>query len=106
MVSDKVAILNDGKLVRFGTVDELTINKQIYEIKTEIQLPESLITNLSNKYKIKLDEKSLILEITDNQDLNKFMDEIRKEGANITAVNQKKTSLEDLFIKSVIKSED
>ena len=106
MVSDKVAILNDGKLVRFGTVDELTINKQIYEIKTEIQLHESLITNLSNKYKIKLDEKSLILEITDNQDLNKFMDEIRKEGANITAVNQKKTSLEDLFIKSVIKSED
>ena len=45
LVSDKVAILNEGKLVKYGTVDELTINKQICEIKTESTLPEIILTH-------------------------------------------------------------
>jgi len=105
LVSDKVAILNEGKLVKFGTVDELTVNKQVCEIKTEIPIEKEIFDSLSKKYKISLEKESIILEITGNQDLNDFMDELRRKGVNITGVNQKKTSLEDLFIKSVIENE-
>ena len=38
--------------------------------------------------------------------LNKFMDELRKAEVNILKVNQKKTSLEDLFIKSLTETEN
>ena len=52
-----------------------------------------------------MEKESIILEITGSQDLNDFLDDLRRKGVNITGVNQKKTSLEDLFIKSVIENE-
>lgn len=106
MVSDKVAILNEGKLVKFGTVDELTIDKQICEINTEFPLKDELFNTLSQKFKLKREENLLTLEISGNQDLNMFMDDLRKSDVNIVGVKQKKTSLEDLFIKSVIENEE
>ncbi len=101
MVSDKVAILNEGKLVKFGTVDELTVNKQICEIKTEKPLSGDLVNLLQKKFTMKINNNLLTLEISNNNDLNNFMDELRKAEINIIGVNQKKTSLEDLFIKSL-----
>jgi len=106
MVSDKVAILNEGRLVKFGTVDELTINKQICEIKTEKVLSADLFTSLSKDFSFEQNENLIILEITDNNILNNFMDVLRKAEVNITSVNQKKTSLEDLFIKSLTENEN
>lgn len=101
LVSDKVAILNEGKLVKYGTVEELTINKQICEIKTEIILPENIFESLKQKFAITQDKNLITLEITDNNVLNNFMDELRKLNVNIIGVNQKKSSLEETFIKSL-----
>ena len=105
LVSDKVAILNEGKLVKFGTVDELTINKQVCEIQIENELTEVTSNELKTKYKFSLDGNKLTLEVNGSNDANNFMDELRKLNINITSVNQKKTSLEDLFIKSLTESE-
>jgi len=105
LVSDKVAILNEGKLVKFGTVDELTVNKQICEIKTETELTNEIFESLSKKFTLKMDKEIVTLEITNNDDLNNFMDELRKLNINITNVNQKKTSLEDLFFKSLTETD-
>lgn len=106
LVSDKVAILNEGKLVQFGTVDELTINRQICEIKTENELSVEQFSNLNKKYPIEKNGNLITLEIKNNADLNDFMDTLRKMDVSITNVNQKKTSLEDLFIKSLSKAEN
>jgi len=106
LVSDKVAILNDGKLVKFGTVEELTIDKQICEIKIEDKLSEKLTDNLRKKYLFNLSDSLVSLEISNNDDLNNFLDDLRNEGIRITGVNQKKTSLEDLFIKSLTEKEN
>lgn len=101
LVSDKVAILDEGKLVKYGTVEELTINKQICEIKTETTLPENIYESIRRKFAITQDKNLITLEITDNNVLNSFMDELRKLNVNIVGVNQKKSSLEDTFIKSL-----
>lgn len=106
LVSDKVAILNDGKLVKFGTVEELTIDKQICEIKIEDKLSEQLTDILRKKYLFNLSDSLVSLEISNNDDLNNFLDDLRNEGIRITGVNQKKTSLEDLFIKSLTEKEN
>ncbi|MCB9209080.1 MAG: ABC transporter ATP-binding protein [Ignavibacteriales bacterium] len=101
LVTDKVAILNEGKLIKFGTVDELTVNKQLYEIKTDLPISSELFRSLIENYKITQKENMISLEISDNSDLNKFLDELRKSSINIIGVNQKKSSLEDTFIQSL-----
>lgn len=101
LVTDKVAILNEGKLIKFGTVDELTVNKQLYEIKTDLPISTELFRSLIENYKITQKENMISLEISDNSDLNKFLDELRKSSINIIGVNQKKSSLEDTFIQSL-----
>lgn len=105
-VSDKVAILNDGKLIKHGTVDELTINKEIGEITVETEIQSSLLNELKNNYSFEYEDDKINLEIRDSKTLNSFMDELRKADINIIKVNQKKTSLEDLFIKSLMESKN
>lgn len=104
LVSDKVAMLNEGKLVKFGTVDELTVNKEICEIKTEFPISTILFDKLKSNYNLEMDENLITLEIHNSSDVNNFMDELRKESVNITSVNQKKSSLEDMFIKSLTET--
>lgn len=104
LVSDKVAILDKGKLVKFGTVDELTIDKQICEIKTEVEINDDQFEILRSIFEVQRNKNILTLSINSNSDLNNFMDELRKLSINITNVNQKRTSLEDLFINSLSNS--
>jgi len=106
LVTDKVAILNEGKLVKFGTVDELTVDRQICEIQIENDLPEETLTLLKQNFSFSSDNHILTLEIKNNDDTNKFMDELRKNNVNILSVNQKKSSLEDTFIKSLTETKD
>ncbi len=105
-VSDMVAILKAGKLIKYGTVDELTIDKEIAEITLETEIPNDILDSLNQNYTFKLLDNVVSLEINDSKTLNKFMDELRKSEINILKVNQKKTSLEDLFIKSLTETEN
>lgn len=105
-VSDKVAILKAGKLIKYGTVDELTINKEIAEITLDTPLAENIIVSLNQNYSFKALGEVVSLEINDSKTLNKFMDELRESDINILKVNQKQTSLEDLFIKSLTETEN
>ncbi|MCB0752577.1 MAG: ABC transporter ATP-binding protein [Ignavibacteriae bacterium] len=101
LVSDKVAILNNGKLIKVGTVDELTVSKEICVIKTESPINGELIENLKKSYKFNLENNIIELEVRNSKESNQFMDELRKAEINILGFNQKKTSLEDMFIKSI-----
>lgn len=106
LVSDKVAILNEGKLIKFGTVDELTVSKQVCEIKTENHVPKDLLNKLMKNYMLSMENDIITLEINGTNSLNNFMDELRSEGINIISVNQKKTSLENLFIESLTEKKN
>ncbi|MBK8945875.1 MAG: ABC transporter ATP-binding protein [Ignavibacteriae bacterium] len=101
LVSDKVAILNEGKLIKIGSVEELTVSKEICIIEIDEKLNNNLIENLSKSYKFNLSNNIIELEVSDNKISNVFMDELRKSNINILSFSQKKSSLEDMFIKSI-----
>ena len=106
LVTDKVAILNEGKLVKLGTVDELTIDKQICEIKIEGEIPANIAASLEQKFTFSVYDELVTLDINNNDDMNNFIDELRINKISILSVNQKKSSLEDTFIKSLTEVED
>ncbi len=101
LVSDKVAMLNHGKLIKVGSVDELTTSKELYEIVIGETLPKLLIDDLKNKFSFDLNENIIQLELNDSADVNSFLDELRKANVTIKSFNQKKNTLEDTFIKSI-----
>ncbi len=101
LVSDKVAILNEGKLIKIGSVEELTISKEICIIETEEKLNQELVEKLKQSFKFSLNKNIVELEVSDNKVSNNFMDELRKLNINIISFSQKKSSLEDMFIKSI-----
>ena len=101
LVSDKVGMLNNGKLIKLGSVEELTISKEIYEINISEQISEILINELKKNYSFNIEDKKILLENSEMSKVNIFMDELRKSGITITSFNRKKDSLEDMFIKSI-----
>ncbi|MEE9430157.1 MAG: ABC transporter ATP-binding protein [Melioribacteraceae bacterium] len=101
LVSDKVAMLNNGKLIKIGSVEELTTSKDFYEIVIGETSPQVLLDELKNKFKFELNNYVIQLELTDSTDVNLFLDELRKTNITIKSFNQKKNSLEDMFIKSL-----
>ncbi len=106
LVSDKVGMLNEGKLVKLGTVEELTTSKEIFEINISETLPDLVVKELKTKYTFQINNLKISLENANTDKVNKFMDELRKLGVTITSFNQKKESLEDMFIKSLTETKN
>ncbi len=106
LISDRVAILNKGKLVKVGTVDEITSNHEEYEITTANPLNEKIWQELNINFDIdnKIDNKFLA-KVKDSEQLNKLLDEIRRNEVNISTVVPKKNSLEDMFISLINEDE-
>ncbi len=101
LVSDKVAMLNHGKLIKVGSVEELTTSKELSEIEIGETLPKLLIDELKNKFSFELNENVIQLQFNDSADVNMFLDELRKANITIKSFNQKRNTLEDAFIKSI-----
>jgi ABC-2 type transport system ATP-binding protein len=106
MICDRVAILNKGKVVRTGTIAELTTQKLAYAIQLSspitIEMRERLQqTVLPIEYK----NTSLIVSLHDKSELNTIIDILREGGIGIESMTQQKTSLEDYFIQ-IMKGEN
>ena len=102
LISDRVAILNKGKVVRTGTVADITSQKLAYSIQLSGHLP----LELEERFKSSLPSASytnnhLHITLNDKADLNIVIDALRTAGIGIEGMTQQKTSLEDYFIKLV-----
>ncbi len=103
LVSDRIAILNKGKLIKEGTVEEITTSKQSYLFDVEPDLPEELLTGDLMQFKFNKNNNGLYSAvIIDIPQLNKAIDLLRKNNINIKEIRTQKSSLEDKFI-SLIK---
>ena len=101
-MSDRVAILNEGKLLREGTVKELTTSDEIYEIETVTVIPNIFsIPELSSISISQINENKLSVNVKDNDELNFVIDFLRKNNINIKSVNMQKNSLEELFVSLI-----
>lgn len=101
MITDRVGILNKGKLLREGSVKELTEKKEEYKIslsKTDID------TNKFNQQHIlitKNSDVSFSVKVNDVRSLNMLIDSLRKDGILIQEIELQKSTLEEMFISLV-----
>ena len=105
LVSDRVAILNEGKLLREGTVKELTTSEEVYEIETTTLIPDIFsIPEFSTISISQINENKLSVNVKDNNELNFVIDFLRKKQINIKSVKIQKNSLEELFVSLITDS--
>jgi ABC-2 type transport system ATP-binding protein len=102
MICDRVAILNKGKVVRTGTISELTAQKLAYSIQLSAPISEDLRERLNQShFSLESKDTSLTVSLKDKSELNSIIDTLRAGGIGIESMTQQKTSLEDYFIQLV-----
>mgnify|MGYP001030120582 CR=1 FL=1 len=99
-VADRVAILSRGRVIKMGTVDELTSRESQYEIEAEFgnklfEIPEAIGKRVS------LSMNRLVVQLVDDKKINWVIDEIRLKKIDIKAVKPIKVSLEQSFIETI-----
>jgi ABC-2 type transport system ATP-binding protein len=98
MITDRVGVLNKGKLLREGSVKELTEKKEEYNISLsdkDIDINKFINRNVTL---IKNSDGSLSVKVDDVRSLNLLIDSFRKDGILIQEIELQKTSLEEMFI--------
>ena len=106
MISDKVAILNEGVLVKEGTVEEMTIEGEGHKFVIDRVVDENVLSNILSNFDISIDSMdSFSVRISESNDLNKILDILRKNEIGIKSMSQVKHTLEDLFIEVIHDSE-
>jgi len=106
MMCDRVAILNKGKVVRTGTIAELTTQKLSYIIQLSSPITKEIQERLQQTIlSIEYKDSSLIVPLHNKTELNAIIDILRASGIGIESMTQQKTSLEDYFIQ-IMKGEN
>jgi ABC-2 type transport system ATP-binding protein len=122
LISDRVAILVGGHVVKQGTLNELTINRQYFEIEVASAMPQlraavdaRLAPNwtappspsgllkgaLSTGVWIELESAILRIGTTDVDAVQPAIDALRAAGLPVRRLQQIRPSLEDLFVEAV-----
>ena len=105
MICDRVAILNKGDLIKEGNVDDLTKAENVFVIHTvealDIELKQKILAIDSGAG---AGENEIHTEAGVDK-LNQIIDLLRKSKIKIQQVNQKTSTLEELFI-NVIKKDN
>ncbi len=104
LITDRVGILNKGKLIREGTVQELTEKKEEYFLRIEGD-SKPFPGNIENVTATKLDDGRYSLNVASTEDLNKMIDKLRANGIMIYELIKHKNTLEEMFISLIEESE-
>jgi ABC-2 type transport system ATP-binding protein len=105
MICDRVAILNKGDLIKEGNVDDLTKAENIFAVHTVDVLTMDVKQKvLAVDGNAGIGEKEINTESGIDK-LNSIIDTLRSNGVKIQTVNQKTSTLEELFI-NVIKKDN
>ncbi len=100
-VCSRIAILNEGRLVREGTIDELTAQQQTYTL-VATAFPETLHTELKPVLAATTPVNETLfrymLELRDRPALNQTLDRLRAYAVEIESIQPARKTLEDYFI--------
>ncbi|MCH7639532.1 MAG: ABC transporter ATP-binding protein [Bacteroidetes bacterium] len=101
-VCTRVAILKEGRLVREGTVEELTTEDRVWRLRCTAIPDHALNANINFVAgSLSGDLREYRLDATDRAALNASLDRLRAAGVEIESVEPLRQSLEDLFIDVV-----
>lgn len=101
-ISDRIAILKDGHLIKLGSLDDFVSVKNHYEL--DLSGDEETIKNCfisSSSELVKFENKNYTIKADDTTHLNKVIDNLRENSILIESLKPKKISLEDFFIKVI-----
>jgi ABC-2 type transport system ATP-binding protein len=102
LISDRVAIVDKGRLLRVGTVDDLTLSGSSYLVGIEGPLPEAIRAELTARMmKPNVADNTLSVDVPSIDALNSVIDLLRSSGVAIRSITQKRTSLEESFINLI-----
>jgi len=101
-ISHRIAILDQGKLIREGTVDDLTETESPYEIgiaedPKDAFRDEAVATLLHLVYA----PQCITASVSTTSELNRLIDLLRKHQIEILSITKRKSSLEDSFLKLI-----
>jgi ABC-2 type transport system ATP-binding protein len=103
MICDRVAILNKGDLVKEGNVEDLTKSESIYIIDTvepiDIKLKQKILAVDSNAG---IGENEINTD-SGIENVNKIVDLLRNNKIQLKSLQQKTSTLEELFINVINK---
>jgi len=103
LITDNVGILNKGKLIKEGTVRELTEKKEEYRLSFDGTLNDEALSGIGSLKKNK--DGYYNLKVLDINELNKVIDTLRNRSVLIKEVIPQKNTLEEMFI-SLIQEAD
>jgi ABC-2 type transport system ATP-binding protein len=99
-IADRVAILSKGRLMKVGTVIELTTKALQYEIEADIGDETFTIPEAIGK-RVAISTNRMIVELNNRDDINKVIDELRIRRILIRSVKPLKQTLEQSFLETV-----
>jgi len=105
LISDRVAILDKGRLLKVGTVDELTTTGDRYQIGIEGSLPEAFRTEAAATV-VTFSEIAggISVGVSGIAELNSLIDMLRRHHIPILSVVKERSTLEESFL-NLIKRE-
>jgi ABC-2 type transport system ATP-binding protein len=104
MVCDRVAIMVQGKVLRQGTIGELTEGKRGYAITgAEVFTEEhhSVIRAATDGLEVTIDATRVTIRTSDPGHIQPTIDALRRRGVVLAAVTPVRPTLEDLFMETV-----
>ena len=101
MITDRVGILNKGKLLREGTVKELTETKEEYKISLFDDSVDLGQYSTDNMIISKAYEDSYVVKVDDVRTMNLLLDKLRNDSILIKEVVLQKNTLEEMFISLI-----
>lgn len=104
-VADRVAILSRGRLVRLGTVEELTSRKSQYDIEADmgsvlIDIPPEIGKT------VLMTARGMTVELTKQENINYIIDLLRLKKISIVSVKPVKVSLEQSFLETITSDQE
>jgi ABC-2 type transport system ATP-binding protein len=102
-LSDRISIIDHGKIIVTGSADELKnkLGKDLIYLETSNnKIAAEMLRSLKSVKTVTEDTKSLRVMIREDVThvLPQIMEKIREEGIDITTVNIKKPSMDDVFV--------
>ena len=100
MICDSVAIMDQGEIVRQGTIADLTEKTRHYEIRVRGDMGGDLIEKLKNQG-VEYEGEILTMYQQDAEEVQPVIDTLRGAGVTIASMSEARQSLEELFMETV-----
>ncbi|MBV8517724.1 MAG: ABC transporter ATP-binding protein [Acidobacteria bacterium] len=98
LTCDRVAVLRNGKVAAFGTVDELTRKSASYKM-VATPIDDSLVAAFRETGAgVERVNGHVVLSVTDLAHLNALVDRLRANGGVLSELSPMRSTLEDVFV--------